>query len=165
MLARRNPPQPASRVIGTVRHPARALLTMMLAGLAAPAAAQAVQPGAWDVTSTVIDLSVPGVPGFLQRMVRGKSKAEHKRLTAGQDVGALLAPDPNARCRVDSQTVEAGRYAQSLTCPQKKGDPLRIVRTGTYDARGFAGQATVTGVTPKGPLSIALAQHAARTGS
>lgn len=130
----------------------------------APAAAQAVQPGAWDVTSTVGDLSVPGVPGFLQRMVRGKSKAEHKRLAAGEGVSALLAPDPKAHCRVESQTIEAGRYAQSLTCPQKKGEPLRIERVGTYGAAGFSGRATVAKTTPKGPLSIALDQRAARVG-
>lgn len=128
------------------------------------AAAQAVQPGAWEVTSTVRELSVPGVPGFLQRMARGRSKAEHKRLATGQGVEALLAPDPKARCRVDSQTVADGRYAQALTCPQKKGEPVRIARAGTYDASGFAGRATVAGTTPKGALSIVLDQRAARVG-
>ena len=139
-------------------------LAAALAFMPAQAAAQAVQPGAWDVTSTVVDLAVPGVPGFLQRMVRGKSKAEHKRLAAGEGISALLAPDPKARCRVDSQTIEAGRYAQSLTCPQRKGEPLRIERIGTYGATGFYGRATVAGTTPKGPLSIALDQRAARVG-
>ncbi len=129
-----------------------------------PPAPQAVQPGAWDVTSTVVELSVPGVPGFLQRLARGKSKAEHKRLSAGEGVEALLAPDPKAHCRVESQTIDGEHYAQSLACPQKKGGPLRVVRTGTYDASGFSGRATVAGVTPKGPLNIALDQRAARVG-
>ena len=77
---------------------------------------------------------------------------------------ALLAPDPKARCRVDSQRVADGRYAQALTCPQKKGEPMRIVRAGTYNAAGFVGRATVAGTTPKGPLSIVLDQRAARVG-
>jgi hypothetical protein len=142
----------------------RTLIAAALVLLPAAAGAQALQPGAWDVTSKVVDLTVPGVPGFLVRMARGKSKAEHKRLSAGQGVDALLAPDPKARCRVDSQRVADGRYAQALTCPQKKGEPMRIVRAGTYDATGFVGRATVAGTTPKGALSIVLDQRAARVG-
>lgn len=149
------------------RHGAAMHRPIAIALILAPAgaAAQAVPPGAWDVTSTVRELSVPGVPGFLQRMARGRSKAEHKRLSAGQGVEALLAPDPAARCHVDSQIVAAGRYAQALTCPQKRGGSLTIARAGTYDAAGFAGTATVTGATPKGPLHIALDQRAARVGA
>ena len=127
--------------------------------------AQAVQPGSWDVTTKVVDLAVPGMPGFIARMVRGKSKAEHKKLAAGQEVEALLAPDPKARCRIDDQHVAGGRYTQALSCPQKHGAPLTITRAGTYDATGFTGRATVTGTTPKGPLRITLEQHAARIGS
>lgn len=138
-----------------------ALAVVVLPGAAL---AQAVQPGAWDVTSTLSELSVPGVPSFLQRMARGHSSAEHKRLLAGQGVEALLAPDPKARCRVDSQNVAGGRYAQALTCPQKRGGTVSISRTGTYDASGFVGTATVTGATAKGALRIALAQRAARVG-
>ena len=87
------------------------------------ATAQAVQPGAWDVTSTIVELSVPGVPGFIQRMVRGRSKAEHKRLAAGESVAALLAPDPKAHCRVESQTIDGGRYAPNRRLPTEEGRP------------------------------------------
>lgn len=113
----------------------------------------------------MVDASIPGAPGFLVRMMRGKSKAEQKRLVAGQGMEALLAPDPRARCRIDSQHVEDGKYAQQLSCPQKKGDPMTITRMGTYDANGFVGRATVSGATPKGPLRIVLDQRARRVGS
>lgn len=97
-------------------------------------------------------------------MVTGRSKAEHKRLTAGQGVDALLAPDPKAHCHLGEQRVADGRYLQLLTCPQKQGEPLKIVRSGTYDAAGFVGQAAITGTTPKGPINIVLDQRARRTG-
>lgn len=125
---------------------------------------QTVAAGRWDVTSTVVELSVPGVPSFLVRMMRGKSKAERKQLAAGQGIEALLVPDPKAACRVDSQRVADGRYAQALTCPQKRGEPMHIARAGTYDGSGFVGVATVTGVTPKGAMKIVLNQRAARIG-
>ena len=137
---------------------------MLLYLLAEVAADQAVQAGDWDVRSMVVELSVPGVPGFMQRMARGRTKAERKRLAAGQGVEALLAPDPKANCRVDRQRVAEGRYSQALLCPQKRGEPMRVVRSGTYDASGFSGRATVAGTTPKGPVSIVLDQRAVRVG-
>lgn len=139
-------------------------LTLVLASMVAAASAQVVVPGRWDVTSTVVELSVPGVPGFLVRMMRGKSKAEHKRVAKGQGIEQLLLPDQKAQCRVESQNVADGRYAQTLSCPQKRGEPLHIVRMGTYDRSGFMGDAIVTGVTPKGAMKIVLKQRAARIG-
>ena len=94
------------------------------------AAAQDLPAGQWSVTSTIVDLVVPGVPGFMQRMAKGRSTAERKRLVGGQGVEALLAPDPKAGCHVDSQTIAGGRYAQALTCPSKKGSPMRVIRGG-----------------------------------
>jgi hypothetical protein len=144
------------------------MISLFAAALAiqpAVTAAPLVKPGAWDVTSKVVDLNVPGVPGFLVRMARGKTKAERKQISAGQGIEALLAPDPKARCRIESQSVADGRYEQMLSCPQKNGAPMRITRAGTYDAIGFAGQATVTGTTSKGALRIVLDQRARRVGS
>ena len=132
--------------------------------MAVAAAASTVQPGRREVKSTVVEMAVPGIPKFLQRMARGKTKSEEKRLTAAQGIEALLAPDPKAMCRIEGQRVEDGRYTQTLSCPQKQGEPLHITRVGTYDAAGFVGRATVAGVTPKGPISIVLDQRAARTG-
>lgn len=141
------------------------VLALTLLSSGATAASQAFTPGRWDVTSTLVDASIPGAPGFLVRMMRGKSKAEQKRLVAGEGMEALLAPDPKARCRIDSQQVVEGRYAQQLSCPQKKGEPMTITRIGTYDGNGFTGRATVNGVTPKGRLNIVLDQRARRVGN
>lgn len=139
-------------------------LALVLLPSAAVASGPVLVAGRWDVTSTVTDIAVPGAPGFILRMMRGKSKAEHKRLPAAQGVEALLVPDPKARCRVESQRVADGRYAQTLSCPQTRGEPMQIVRAGSYDGTGFVGQATVTGTTPKGAMRIVLSQRAARIG-
>ena len=145
----------------------RIILKVFVAVLAVtPAAvtAQSLQSGSWDVTSKVVDLTVPGLPTIFVHMIRGKSKAEHKRLAAGDGVEALLAPDPKAQCRVESQGIADGRYVQALTCPQKHGEPLHIARAGTYTSTGFVGRASITGATPKGAMSITLDQRAVRTG-
>jgi hypothetical protein len=143
------------------RYLVAALIILPSAGIASD---QAFAPGSWDVTSTTVDMSVPGLPGFIARMMRGKSKTEHKRLSAGQGVEALIAPDPQAQCRVDVQHVVDGRYNQTLTCPQKNGEPVHVSRAGSYDRTGFVGQATITGATPKGSMRIVLNQRAVRVG-
>jgi hypothetical protein len=142
-----------------LRSLAAALVMLPTAGIAAD---QAFAPGSWNVISTTVDLSVPGLPGFIARMMNGKSKTEYKRLSAGQGVEALIAPDPKARCRVEVQHVADGKYNQELTCPQKRGEPVHVFRAGSYDNTGFVGRATITGMTPKGPMRIVLNQRAAR---
>jgi hypothetical protein len=141
-------------------------LSVLASLLAFPvsAAAQTDTPGRWDVTFTIVELVAPDIPGFMQRMTRGRSSSEHKLLSPGQGVQALLAPDPKAPSTVDSERIADNRYAQALTCRQRRGERLRVVRAGTYDASGFVGQATVTGTTSKGALRIALDQHTARPG-
>ena len=140
----------------------RYVLAITLLTAASCGSAQTVQPGRWDVTSTVVELAVPGVPGFLQRMIRGRSRAERKFVSAAQGVDVLLAPDPKARCTVVSQRISNGRYDQALTCPQKRGEPMHVTRSGSYNATGFIGRATVSGMTPKGAMRIVLDQRAAR---
>lgn len=144
----------------------------MFLALAAPcsvpmsAAAQSIAPGRWDVTSTAVDLDIPGAPGFLLRMMKGRSKIEHKCVAVEQarfGVAALLVPDRKAQCRVDSASIEGGRYAQVLSCPQKKGAPLKISRAGSYDSTGFAGRLELVGVTPKGAMRVTLDQRAVRS--
>ena len=139
----------------------RTLIGVALFLLPGAAMAQAVQPGAWDITSTAVTLDIPGAPAFLLRMMRGKSKSERKCVSpeqASNGVAALLVPDPKAQCHIDSQQIASGLYHQTLTCPQKKGPPISITRNGTYDASGFTGRLDMGGQTPKGAMRITLDQ-------
>lgn len=121
-------------------------------------AAQAIPPGDWTGRITVRELEAPGVPGFLLRMARGKSRTEKRCVApalAASGIAALLAPDPKARCTVVGQHVADGRYDQVMTCPQKQGAPLRVVRAGTYSASGLVGTVTMDGTSPKGAFRFA----------
>ena len=61
---------------------------------------------------------------------------------------------------MDGLQLGAGRYSQTLTCPQKKGAPIQISRSGSYDAAGFTGRLTMAGQTPKGAMAITVDQSA-----
>ena len=141
----------------------RKLISVALLLSPGAAAAQAVQPGSWNVTSTAVTLDIPGAPAFLLRMMKGKLKSERKCLTpemASAGVAALLVPDPKAQCHLDSQQIAGGLYRQTLTCPQKRGTPIRITRSGSYDASGLTGRLDMDGQTPKGAMNITLDQKA-----
>ena len=141
----------------------RVVIALALLLLPSATAAQSIQTGRWDVTSTAVDLVVPGAPAFLLRMIKGRSKSERKCISpelSATGVAALLAPDPKAQCHIDSQQIADGRYSQTLTCPQKQGPPIKIRRAGSYDASGFAGRLDMSGQTPKGAMSMILDQKA-----
>lgn len=141
----------------------RKYLGFILLATPAAAPAQSIAPGRWDIVSTAVDLVIPGAPGFLLKMMKGRSKTEHKCVTpvsAETGVAALLVPDPKAQCRVDTVQIAGDRYAQTLTCPQKKGGPMQITRAGTYTANGFTGRLKMVGQAPKGPLAITIDQTA-----
>lgn len=143
----------------------RAILFLIF--LPAMSSAQSLQPGNWDVKSTVVDLTVPGTPAFLLRMTLGKSKTEHVCLAADQaktGVVAMLAPKPEARCSVEQAVVANGRIQHAMSCPQKKGPPVSIVRVGNYGAAGFNARMTMIGRTEKGQMRVVVDQVATRTG-
>ena len=134
--------------------------------LSTAAAAQDIQPGKWEVRSTAIDLTIPGTPAFMLRMAKGKTRTEQKCVAPAQarrGMAALLIPDPKAKCQVESQQVAAGRYAQALTCPQRDGRPMRVTRTGSYDAASFTGRLVMAGDTKKGAMNVVVDQAGRRT--
>lgn len=141
-------------------------LPLLLALVPAALSAQAIPSGEWTGRITVRELVAPGVPGFLLRMAKGKSKSEKRCVSpvlAQGGIAALLAPDPKAKCTVASQHAANGRYDQVLMCPQKQGGPLKVVRTGTYTAAGLTGQVVMDGTSPKGTFHFAGDQVFTRT--
>lgn len=145
----------------------RHLVFFVLLSLPTVAAAQALQPGNWDLKSTAVDLDIPGAPGFMLRMMRGKSRTEHKCLPPEQSragVAALFVPKPEAKCTVERAAIADGRIEHVMMCPQKKGPAMKVVRVGSYTPAGFTARMTMTGQTEKGAMKIVADQVATRTG-
>lgn len=151
------------------RAAARAALRCMIpAMLLVPgiAAAQAIQPGNWDVRSTAVDLVVPGTPAFMLKMAKGKSKTERRCVTpenAAEGIAVVLAPDAKSNCRQNSSQASGGRFEQVLSCTQKSGAPLRVIRTGSYDTAGFTARLIMTGQTSRGAMRVVMDQTARNT--
>jgi len=100
------------------------------------------------------------------RMMKGRSKVEHKCLLPDQaraGAGALFAPDPKSKCTVERSQIAGGHIDQVMMCPQKKGPPVRAVRTGSYTANSFAARLVMAGDMPKGPMRVVIDQAGSRT--
>ncbi|MFA6114343.1 MAG: DUF3617 family protein [Sphingomonas sp.] len=141
---------------------------LLFALLPTALSAQAVSPGNWDVKSTAVELVVPGTPGFMLRMMKGRSKTDHKCVAPEQaraGAAALFSPDPKAKCSVERSSVAGGRVDQVMMCPQKKGDPVRVTRTGTYNGASFTARLIMSGQTPKGPSRVVVDQVGTHTGA
>lgn len=141
---------------------------LLLAFLPTSLAAQSVSPGNWDVKSTAVELVIPGTSGFMLKMMKGRSKTEHKCLLPDQaraGPGALFVPDPKSKCAVERSQIAGGHIDQIMMCPQKKGPPIRATRTGTYSTAGFTARLTMAGETPKGPMRVVIDQTASHTGA
>ncbi len=146
----------------------RSILLATLLLIPAPLGAQAVAPGGWTAKTTVRELDVPGLPKFLVRRARGKSRSEAKCIAPAQastGIAQLLTPAPKAKCTVERQQVANGRFEQVMLCPQKKGSPMRVERAGAYSAAGIVGTVTMSGQTPKGPMKALADQTITRTGA
>lgn len=139
------------------------LFTPVLLGAMVP---EPIQPGRWEVTSTIAELTAPGAPAFLVRMARGGSRTAGRCIAPAQAAGgiaAVLAPEAKARCTLERQVIADGRFTQTLACAQKEGAPLKIERVGSYDANGYRARATMMRETAKGAVRVVVNQAARRT--
>ena len=162
----RSTPKPCLLTSFTAKHLMIRLSFLLLAFMPSALTAQAVSPGNWDVKSTAVELVVPGTPGFMLRMMKGRSKTDYKCLVPEQartGAAALFSPDPKAKCIIERSSVAGGHVDQVMMCPQKKGDPVRVTRTGTYNGTSFTARLIMSGQTPKGPSRIVVDQAGTHT--
>lgn len=151
--------------IGPTTRFAATRYSIMLIFLAVPAvvSAQGLQPGAWNIKGTVVELVSPGTPGLLLKMARGQSKTERMCLAvadAKTGVAVLLRPKPEMKCTIVKSVVAGGRIDDIMSCQTKKSGTVSIARTGTYNASGFSLRLTMTGRNEKGATRFVADQVA-----
>jgi hypothetical protein len=151
--------------IGLTTRFAAACYSIVLIFLAVPAvvSAQVLQPGAWNIKGTVVELVSPGTLGLLLKMARGQSKTERMCLAAADTktgVAVLLRPKPEMKCTIVKSVVAAGRIDDIMSCQTKKSGTVSIARTGTYNASGFTLRLTMTGRNDKGATRFVADQVA-----
>ena len=110
----------------------RKYLGLIILVTPAAASAQSIAPGRWDIVSTAVDLVIPGAPGFLLKMMKGRSKTEHKCVTpVSAETGTATAPHTTA-------TAEQRQQLNSLLAQFGKAtDAKKKVLAATQVARSY----------------------------
>ena len=134
---------------------------------AAPALAQEMQPGMWEITSTVTSIEMPGAPPEMAAAMAGQVTTLSQCVTAEQ-----LANGPEAmfaqsdgQCEFSEFSMQGGQVKLVGACAAPGGQgQMTMATTGTYTATTYETEGTVEMAMPGGGMKIQAAGAGRRTG-
>lgn len=91
---------------------------VLLSLLAAPAAAQTMQPGLWEATSQVTSMSMPNMPAGMKQAMAGKTHSIRHCVRA-EDVAKAperLFQGSDGRCRYSEFKMSGGKVDAVMQC-------------------------------------------------
>lgn len=147
---------------------ARRLMPALIAlALAAPAAADGFNPGAWQHQTTTISADVPGVPQWVVKIFAGNSKRK-SCFTAQQATTrpeALLTQDDAAVCTKKRYSAVGGKLVYDTFCVNKRfPEGLLVASHGTFTPDSYSIWTTSTGTKEGQPVKIVTTGTGRRTG-
>ncbi|KKC23781.1 DUF3617 domain-containing protein [Sphingomonas sp. SRS2] len=141
---------------------------LLLAGLAAPVAAEGFAPGKWQHETKTISAEVPGVPQWVVKMFAGNSSRK-SCLTAQQAVSrpeALLTQDDAAVCTKRKFSLAGGKIIYDTFCTNKRfPEGLLVASKGNYTADSYEISTLTTGTKEGEPVRIVTTGAGRRTGA
>ncbi len=121
---------------------------LFLAALLLPAAAFAqVQPGQWEIVTTVSAVDMPGAPPFVANMMKGKPiKISHCLTPQDAAKGPQELMKTNKECRFTRYSMAGGKLDSVMVCNQN-GGTMTATSSGTMTPTGFttSGRTVMTG--------------------
>ena len=130
-----------------MRHP---LLFAVLAAFPALAAAQSVQPGNWEIVTTVESIELPGAPAGIAAMMKGRPLKVSHCVTPEE---AARGPQDMIKARKECQfarySMTGGKLSSEMTCKQG-GSSMTTTVDGSFTATSFttSGRTVATGGRP-----------------
>ena len=142
-------------------------LILAAVAIALPASAvlaQAVQPGQWDIVTTVDSVDMPGAPPEVAAMMKGKPIRVSQCLTPEQAArGPQEMIKSNKDCHFTRYSMTGGRLDSEMVC-QQHGTTMTATSSGTFTPTSF----TTTGRTVmSGPerMTMSATTTGKRTGA
>lgn len=108
-----------------------------------------LQPGQWEMTTTMTNIEVPGAPEAVAAQMRAamasQARTQNECITpeeAANPVGAMMNPGGNTQgCTFSEQTFAGGVMRMAASCPAPQGGgSMRTSLNGTYTATTMEGQ-------------------------
>jgi hypothetical protein len=125
----------------------RIILFATFAAIPALASAEAIQPGQWDIVTTVQSVEMPGAPPQIAAMMKGKPVRVSQCITpADAAKGPQEMMKSNKQCRFTRYSMAGGKLSSEMVCDQR-GGTMTATSTGSFTPTGFTatGRTVITG--------------------
>lgn len=130
-----------------MRYP---LLFASLATIPALAAAQSVQPGKWEIVTTVESIDMPSAPPGIAAMMKGRPiKVSHCLTPEEAAKGPQEMMKSRKECQFTHYSMAGGKLSSEMVCKQG-GGTITATTTGSFTATSFttSGRSVMTGGQP-----------------
>lgn len=151
----------AACVLAACSPPASQSADASKTGAATPSPAgppvQAIHPGQYRTTVTIVSMNMPGVPASMVEKMRAQPNVSEDCVTS-DDIAeltrkSLVDADEGQTCTDNTVTSENGHIQGSATCRNEDGVSYTMQITGTYGADHVVMDMNLSGQTPGGPMS------------
>jgi hypothetical protein len=107
------------------------------ASLATVAGAQSFQPGMWQTTNNVTDVTMPGAPPQVLAMMKRTTTINHcvTPEEAAKNPRALM--QTNKSCTITRFSMAGGHLDSAMSC-QQQGGVMTMTSSGTYTPTSYA---------------------------
>lgn len=118
---------------------------------------QAIHPGQYRTTVTIVSMNVPGMPAGMAEKMRAQPNVSEDCVTS-DDIAeltrkSLVDADEGQTCSDNTINSANGHIEGSATCHNEDGVSYTMQITGTYGADHVVMDMNVSGQTPGGPMS------------
>jgi hypothetical protein len=100
-----------------------------------------IEPGQWDATNEIVEVSAPKMPGELLKQMVGRKTVVSNCITpeqAAKPSASFLAAQEGSQCRYQDWAMDGGKMSGAMTC---KGDgspgEVAMTMTGTYGSNAY----------------------------
>jgi hypothetical protein len=124
--------------------------------LAAPAAAQTMQPGLWEITSKMTGMDMPSMPAAAAKAMAGRSVTLRHCLKP-EDIAKgpeRLFGQTNGECRFLDHSMKGGKLSSTMQCKTAAGETL-VKSSGSYTPTSYTATSRMT-TTTKGAPAITM---------
>lgn len=117
------------------------VMVALLAGT--PLAASEVKPGKWQMTMTIDNMSMPGMPPEALAMMKGRPTVTSYCMTPEEtkaDPKKMLAADKS--CKINRFNMSGGKMLADMSCKTDQG-PANILVEGSYTETSYQTRQTM----------------------
>lgn len=131
-----------------------------------------LQPGRWETSGELVELSAPGMPPQAQEMMKKQMTANASRVAVclrQEDVekpSAGFFGQTSKDCRFDHYRMDGGSIDAKMTCAPPGGGTVSTTMTGTYGADHYDMQMSsqMAGLGARQPMTMRMKVSSRRVG-